>query len=123
MMVLFFWLLNAATVIVVYLYWIRPLLLKNAKFSALVNSWEGSYFSAFSAKFAGIKQKLTAALVYLAGMVVMMHDWIAPYVTGVDVTPIIGEIQAKMPSWGWPVLLVAITALLDYFRSLADKRA
>lgn len=115
-----FWTMNAGTVAVVYWWWIRPILKKTPALADLFKS-EDTYLSAFNTKFGGIKQKLTAAAVYLSGSVVVMYDYIAPKLTGVDVTPITSHL-AKVPPNAWPLIAIAITALMDYFRSLADKR-
>ena len=26
------------------------------------------------------------------------------------------------PSWGWPLILIAVTGVMKYFRDIADKR-
>jgi hypothetical protein len=38
--------------------------------------------------------------------------------SGVDVSPI----AAQVPSWAWPLILIAVTALFQFLRNLADKR-
>lgn len=116
-----FWLLNVATIVLVYVMWIRPILLKTPTIGALLKR-ETSYFCALSLKFAGIKQRLTAAVIYLAGIVVTMHDYAAPYLTGVDTTPFFPKVVAAVPAQYWPLIMVALTALLDYFRYLSDRR-
>lgn len=116
-----FWGMNLATVVVVYFMWIRPILRKTPALKDFYDQ-EDTWFAAFSGKFAGIKQRLTAAVVYLAGVIVTMHDYLGPKLTGVDVTPLFPKIMSTIPAEAWPVILIVVTALLDYFRSLADKR-
>lgn len=122
MMDVLFWLINAATVFVMYMLWIRPILKKTPKFSELY-AQEGKFFSAFSGTFAGIKQRLTAAVIYLAGIIVPMHDYVAPKITGLDVTPLFPKIMNAVPPAAWPVIMVGVTMLMDYFRYLNDNRS
>lgn len=121
MMTLLFWLINVATIVVVYFFWIRPLLGRTPAFKSLIEQ-DNSRFAALSAKFAGIKQRLTAAVIYLASIVIAVHDVVAPRLTGVDVTPLFPKIVEYVPQTYWPFIMIGLTALLDYFRSLADKR-
>jgi hypothetical protein len=51
-----------------------------------------------------------------------MHDYLAPKLTGVDVTPFFPKIMAAVPHEAWPLIAVALTGLLDFFRWLADRR-
>lgn len=117
---LLFYGMIVATVIVSYLVWVRPLLKKNPKLTALFAA-EDNYRAAWCAKFAGIKQRLLHAFLMLATAVVYMHDKIAPQLTGVDVTPIMTKIEAYVPSWGWPLIMIGVISLLDYFRKIADR--
>lgn len=121
MMIALFWLINLAALIVVYILWIRPILRKTPALEALFIR-EDTYFGALRAKFAGIKQRLTAGMLYFSGVVVTVHDYVAPKMTGVDVTPFFPKIVAAIPPSSWPLILIGFTAILDYFRYLADKR-
>lgn len=117
-----FWFINVATVDVVYIFWIRPILKKTPTFSELYAK-EGKFFGALAGRFAGIKQRLTAAIVYLAGVIVPVHDYLAPKLTGVDVTPLFPKIVNAVPPTMWPLIMIAFTALLDFFRYLSDNRS
>ena len=55
---------------------------------------------------------------YAASAIVSGYDFFTPIVSGIDVSPI----GAKVPSWAWPLILISVTALIQYFRKLADKR-
>ncbi|WP_315759279.1 MULTISPECIES: hypothetical protein [unclassified Bradyrhizobium] len=116
-----FWLLNGAVIAFVYLVWIRPLLKRTP---ALAWLWtrEASVLAAVSEKLAGLKQKLTAAFVTMAVGVVYMHDTLAPMLVGVDTTPITSVIAGYVPERYWGIGLVLLLLLLNYFRSLAEKR-
>jgi hypothetical protein len=69
-------------------------------------------------KFAGIKQKLSSAIVIAASVAVTGYDFLAPIASGVDVS----SIAAQVPSWSWPLILISVTALFQFLRNLADKR-
>lgn len=106
-----------ATLVAVYWFWIRPILKTRPAFRELYEE-EESFLAALRAKFAGIKQKLSSAVVIAASAVVSGYDFFAPIVSGVDVS----SIAAQVPSWAWPLILIAVTATIKYFRDLADKR-
>jgi hypothetical protein len=62
------------------------------------------------AKFAGIKQRLSTAVVSAASAIVSGYDFF-------DVR----SIAAQVPSWACPLILIAVTAIMKYFRDLATK--
>lgn len=109
--------LTAATLVAVYWFWIRPILKSRPAFRDLYQK-EEDFFAALRAKFVGIKQKLSSVIVIAAGAAVTGYDFLAPIVSGVDVS----SIAAQVPSWAWPLILIAVTALVQSFRNLADKR-
>lgn len=109
--------LIVATIVAIYWFWIRPVLAKTPGLKELYEK-EYSWFKAFADKLAGAKQKLTAAFLTFTSFVVMFYDSIVPAMTGVDVTPLVQHI----PQWAYPLILIAVTFVLNYFRSLADKR-
>jgi hypothetical protein len=107
----------AATLVAVYWFWIRPILKSRPTFHELYQE-EEKFFAALRVKFAGIKQKLSSAIVIAASVLVSGYDFFAPIVSGVDVS----SIAAQVPSWTWPLILIAVTAVMKYFRDLADRR-
>ncbi|MEJ2435463.1 MAG: hypothetical protein P8Y53_20785 [Pseudolabrys sp.] len=107
----------AATLVAAYWFWIRPILKSRPAFRELYRQ-EENFFAALRAKFAGIKQKLSSAIVIAAGIIVSGYDFFAPIVGGVDMS----SIAARVPSWAWPLVLIAVTAVMKYFRDLADRR-
>ena len=109
--------LLGATFVAVYWFWIRPVLKTRPAFRELYER-EESFFAAVRQKFAGIKQKLSSAIVVAASIAVTGYDFIAPIVSGVDVS----SIAAQVPSWAWPLILISVTALFQFLRNLADKR-
>jgi hypothetical protein len=108
---------TTATLVAVYWFWVRPILKSRPAFRELYQE-EENFFAAVRAKFAGIKQKLSSAIVIAASAIVTGYDFFAPIVGGVDVS----SIAAQVPSWAWPLVLIAVTAVMKYFRDLADRR-
>jgi len=107
----------AATLVAVYWFWIRPILKSRPAFRTLYRQ-EETFFAAVREKFAGVKQKLSSAIVIAASAIVTGYDFFAPIVSGVDVS----SISAQVPSWAWPLILITVTAVMKYFRDLADRR-
>lgn len=106
-----------ATAIAAYVFWVRPVLKQTPALKELYEK-EASWWAAISDKLTGAKQKLTTAFLTVASMSVMFYDSIVPAMTGVDITPLTSQI----PQWAYPLILIGVTWLLNYFRSLADKR-
>jgi hypothetical protein len=109
--------LIGATALAIYIFWVRPVLKENPTLKDFY-SVEESWWAAFQLKMGGIKQKLAGAFLTFAGIAVTMYDSIVPALTGVDITPLTQQI----PQWAYPLILIAVTWLLNYFRSLSDKR-
>lgn len=102
----------------VYWFWLRPLLKQRPGLRELY-AQEADIFRALRFKLAGLKQKLTGALLIAAAAAVECHDQLAPLVAGVDFTPI----TSRVPAEAWPVVVAGSVLLLNWFRKLADKRA
>jgi hypothetical protein len=111
------YILIAAMLVAVYWFWIRPILKSRPSFHELYQE-EENFVAAARAKFAGIKQRLSSAIVIAASAIVSGYDFFAPIVGGIDVS----SIAARVPSWAWPLILIAVTAIMKYFRDLADRR-
>lgn len=106
-----------ATLLVIYAFWIRPILQSRPAFRELYQK-EESFFVALREKLKGIKQKLSSAIVIVASATVSSYDFFAPIVSGVDVS----SLTSHVPSWAWPLVLISVTALFQFLRNLADKR-
>jgi hypothetical protein len=106
-----------ATLIAIYAFWIRPILASRPAFGELYDK-EENFLAALREKLKGIKQKLSSAVVIIASVAVAGYDFFAPIVSGVDVS----SLASKVPSWAWPLILISVTALFQFFRNLADKR-
>ena len=109
--------LLVASFAAIYWFWIRPILKSRPAF-AEIYAREDSFLAATTKKFAGIKQKLSSVAVIAASAAVTGYDFLTPIVSGVDVT----SLAASVPSWAWPLILIATTALFQFLRNLADKR-
>ena len=105
-------------VIAAYWLWVRPLLKSRPGLAELYRR-EQSLFTALRLKFAGIKEKLTAAVVATAAAAVELHDQLAPAVAGIDVT----TFTSMVPQGWWPYIVAGTTATMLLFRLMADKRA
>lgn len=107
------------TLISIYVFWIRPVL-KTRPTLAQYYAAEENWWAALTLKFGGLKQKLTTAIVMAAGFVVSAYDFLAPLFvqSGVDVT----TISSKVPPQAWPLIGMALIALVQYFRNIADKK-
>jgi len=106
-----------ATLVAIYAFWIRPILLSRPAFRVLYEK-EESFFAALREKLKGIKQKLSSVIVIVASAAVTGYDFLAPIVSGVDVS----GITSRVPSWAWPLILISVTALFQFLRNLADMR-
>ena len=53
-----------------------------------------------------------------ASAAVTGYDFFAPIVSGVDMS----SLTSRVPSWAWPLVLMALTALFQFLRNLADNR-
>jgi hypothetical protein len=94
-------LLVAATLVAVYWFWVRPILKTRPAFAELYAE-EESFFLALREKLKGIKQKLSSVTVIAASAAVSGYDFLAPIVSGMDVT----SIADNVPSWAWPLILI-----------------
>ena len=106
-----------ATLIAIYVFWIRPILKLRPALRELYDK-EESFLAALREKLKGIKQKLSSAIVIAASAAVSGYDFLTPIVSGVDVS----SIAAHVPSWAWPLILISVTALFQFLRNLSDKR-
>lgn len=108
------------TLTVAYFLGLRPILKQNPAFKHFYES-EETGLNAVAAKFSGLKQKLMVLGMTVIGVLLELHDTLAPFVTQAGVDP--AQILPKVPAWVWPIATVAVLWLLQYFRNLADKQA
>lgn len=112
-------LLIVLSVVTVYVFWIRPILKTQPKFMEFY-AQEQSFWGALVLKSAGLKQRITTALIFIAGFVVEAYDNLAPLFSqaGVDVT----KIAPKIPQEMWPLITMGTLGLVMYFRKLSEDR-
>lgn len=108
-----------AVVPIVAVYWlmIRPALVKNPTF-AVIFADEQSIIRALRRKVAGAKQRIAGGAIVAASAIVEMHDFVAPAISSVDLTPL----TKMLPDYAWPLISIAGVLLLQYLRGRADKR-
>lgn len=117
---LLFPVLIAFTGIVAYLFFIRPALRETPVFRDLYDAEEG-FWSAINAKLTGVKQKLTTIFLSAISFIVLAHDQLSPLITQAGVDP--AQLLPKVPTWAWPLITMAVLALIQHFRNVADKAA
>jgi hypothetical protein len=110
-------LIIAAVLATLYFIWLRPLLRQNPTLKHLYDR-EESIAAALVLKVRGLKQKLLGALVVTASVAVTIADFLGPVLGMVDTTPL----TASIPPMAWPIIMIAVVSLLQYFRKLAEKR-
>jgi hypothetical protein len=108
------------TLIVAYVFGIRPALKQNPALKSLYDT-EGTVRHALAAKLGGLKQKLTTIFLTVGGFLVVAHDELQPLMQQAGVEP--SQILPKVPTWVWGVSSIAILWLIQYFRNQADKQA
>ena len=114
------WLLilaSVVTIVVVWFFWINPVLKMTPAFSELYES-HGKFSTAAREKFAGIKQRLTVAMSFAASAIVFLWDFFYPIVTSVDTS----AITSRVPSWLYPLIMIGVLGLIAMFRNFADRR-
>lgn len=105
------------TIIIIYWFWIRPILKSTPKIVDLHDA-EQSWTGALGSKFGGIKQKLIGTAIFISSVVVELYDYVAPLLGGIDLTPI----TSYVPGWAWPIISIGAVLLLNYMRVLGDRR-
>jgi hypothetical protein len=110
--------LIAFTALVGYVLYIRPSLKRNPSFGYLFAS-EQRVGSAIVLKVRGLKQRLFTAVLIGAAFVVQAYDFLAPVIATSGVNP--AELSSKIPPGWWPWIMIAILAIVQYFRELADR--
>lgn len=108
------------TAIVAYLFFVRPYLRETPYFRDIYDV-EAGFWSAVNSKLTGVKQKLVTVALSAASFIVLAHDQLAPLVTQAGVDPAL--LLPKVPSWAWPLITMAILAVIQYFRNAADRAA
>lgn len=111
--------LIAFTAFVGYVLYVRPVLKKNPSFGFLF-AQEQKWGRAARLKLQGAKQRLMTAALIGVGFIVESYDYLSPFVaqSGVDMT----KLSDKIPAQDWPFIMMAVLALIQYFRTLSERR-
>lgn len=106
------------SVVLGYLFWVRPYLKTRP---GCIHFYErtDSIWSAIRLRFQGIKGQIATGLAKGAAVVLMLHDQLIPYVTGVDWTPI----TQNVPPMAWPIITFAAFWFIGKCREWAESRA
>lgn len=104
----------------VALYWfgLRPYLKESVTVIAMWRDGE-PILVAFKEKLRGLKQRALTVGTAIFVTFITMWDYVAPYLTGVDMVQLLPQI----PQWAWPIITAALLYLAQHFRDLAAKRA
>lgn len=60
----------------------------------------------------GWRTVIASRIVTLCGLAVAAHDYLLPYVTSVDLTPI----TQRLPSWAIPLIIIGVGIVFDILR-------
>jgi hypothetical protein len=105
------------SLVLAYFYWIRPILKTRpgcASFYASTDSW----LAAIRLRFQGIKGHIATGIAKAAALIVLVHDQVLPYATGVDWTPIVSQV----PGWSWPLITFGAFFFIGKCREWAEER-
>lgn len=103
----------AAVLVAAYIFLVRPILKQipaaKATFTAL-DSW----YTKITKTIKGLKTKLSAWLLIIAGAAVALHDSVMASISGVDVTPITNKIPHDL----YPYIAIGVGALFRILRKV-----
>lgn len=117
MLTLLSWLLILAGLLLAYLLLVRPALRQRAALKPYfdqLDAAEAGLWDRLTGYFRGLKTRLAAWFVVLAGLAVEAHDFILPVISGVDTT----AITARIPQWAYPMVLIGLGVLFRYLRKV-----
>ncbi len=83
----------------------------------LVDTIKVSWWFKVKAFFSHSRTVLVARLYGAAGILVAAHDYLLPFITGQDWTPI----TAKIPAWVLPVAGLVTNAVFEWLRHLTTQ--
>lgn len=105
------------SLLLAYWYWIRPILHERPGCRDFYNTTD-SWLAALRLKFQGLKGKIVTGFAKAATAIVLLHDQLIPYATGVDWTPIVGQV----PGWAWPIVCFIAFWFIGKCREWAEAR-
>lgn len=110
------WGFGAIGLALVYVFTIRPVLVHAPVLSAAFKE-EAAFWDQLRAKVAGWKTKIASRLVVISGFMVASYDYVLPYATQQDWTPV----TKRLPDWALPVFLCFIGWLFSYLRHVTEN--
>lgn len=111
---LLFFILGAAAF---YWFFVRPELKKRPAFAEFYQKTD-SFWVALGMKLNSLKTKLSGWFVVIAGALVELHDYVLPFVTGID----FGSVTDTVPMWVWPVLGTGLGVLFTWLNSVTKAK-
>ena len=109
-------LLVITCLVLAYVMLVRPLIV-NAPLLSPVFAREASFSTKVRVWLLGWKTKLAARAVSLGGIVVGLYDYVLPFATGQDWTPV----TKYLPDWSLPVGLMAMGVLFAWLRHVTEN--
>lgn len=101
-----------------YWFWLRPLLKARPLFSEFY-ARSDSFWSAIWMKFSTIKTKIASGFLMIASALVSLHDFLIPIATGIDWSPITGQV----PPYVWPLVSFGLGAMYLWLRQVTATAA
>lgn len=109
------WIVVIALIALALLYWfiVRPILAQRPELKGFYDA-EAGFFTRINERLCGLKTILIARMFSIVGVVVEMHDQIAPTLAGTDVTPII---PAQWVAY-FPLFLLFVGIAFEWLRKI-----
>jgi hypothetical protein len=113
---LIFWLFVVASLVAAYVLLLRPILRARAP---SFYTYADGFWVRLSERVRGLRTRLVARFVWLAGSLVAIYDLLLPQIAGVDWAPI----TAQVPPAVYPFVLLALGLLFSWLRTLTTGPA
>lgn len=105
------------SLIFAYWYWIRPVLRERPGCLEFYNHTD-NFWAAVNIRFQGLKGKIATGVAKAATIIVLLHDQVIPAATGVDWSPLVGQV----PGWAWPLITFFAFWFIGKCREWAEAR-
>lgn len=111
------WTFVAVSLVAIYWFIVRPWLARQPLLQnvyAFLDRKNAGLFSKFRVSMSGLKRKLSARLVWVASLLVAVHDFALPFAAG-DLQPLIPEAYRQF----YPFATIAIGMLFEYLSKIS----
>lgn len=105
------------SILLAYWYWIRPVLKSRPGCVAFYTQTD-SAIAAIRLKMQGLKGHIATGIAKASAVIVLLHDQVIPYATGIDWTPL----TTNIPSWAWPLVMFFAFWFIGKCREWAEQR-